>query len=70
MNSDIDTVTDKDRVRPEKSEVYRLRCDNSKIKAMTGFEPGFSLEQGLSQTIEWFRDPVNSAKYKWEIYNV
>jgi NAD dependent epimerase/dehydratase len=43
------------RVRPEKSEVERLVCDNSKAKKLLGWEPRISLKEGLGRTIEWFK---------------
>lgn len=70
MNSDIEIQTEEIRKRPETSEVFRLWCDNSKIKRLTGFEPQYTLEQGLEQTIEWFSDPLNLKKYNANIYNV
>ncbi len=70
MNSDVVFVTDQQRLRPKKSEVFRLWCDNTKIKKLTGFKPSFTLRQGLEKTIDWFSDPNHSAKYKAEIYNV
>jgi NAD dependent epimerase/dehydratase len=70
MNSDVEFIVDKQRVRPEKSEVFRLWCDNTKIKDLTGFEPEFNIRQGLKATIDWFTKPENLAKYKADIYNV
>jgi NAD dependent epimerase/dehydratase len=70
MQSDVTFVTDKQRLRPENSEVFRLWCDNSKIEKLTGFAPQFSMEDGLRETVEWFINPENLAKYKGEIYNV
>lgn len=70
MNSDAVEVRDEVRIRPEKSEVMRLWADNSKIIRLTGFKPEFSLRQGLTETIEWFTDPVNLRKYKSNTYNV
>ena len=70
MGSDVELVTDEQRLRPEKSEVFRLWCDNSLIHQLTGFTPEHSIESGLSKTIEWFRDPVNLSKYKPDLYNV
>jgi nucleoside-diphosphate-sugar epimerase len=63
-------VTDKERIRPKKSEVMRLWCDNSKIRKLTGFKPRYSLEAGLKETIAWFKNPLNLKKYKEDIYNV
>lgn len=70
MNSDAEYVVDNKRIRPENSEVFRLWCDNSKIKKFTGLEPSITLKEGLAKTIEWFSDEKNLAKYKTEIYNV
>lgn len=70
MNSDVEFITDAARIRPEKSEVNRLWCDNKKINELTGFKPQYSIEQGLKETIEWFKNPENLKKYKADIYNV
>lgn len=70
MCSDVVFVTDKERVRPEKSEVFRLWCDNSRLKSLTGFELKYTLREGLEKTIEWFTDPKNLGRYKSGIYNV
>jgi len=70
MNSDVEFLTDDQRLRPEKSEVFRLWCDNSKIHGLTGFEPEYSIRQGLEKTVEWFSQPQNLSKYKANIYNV
>lgn len=70
MNSDVEFVTEELRRRPDKSEVHRLWCDNSKIRELTGFEPSYSLRDGLAATIEWFTVPANLAKFKTNIYNV
>ena len=68
--ADARYVLDNNRVRPEKSEVLRLYCDNTKIKEIAGFEPGHTIMQGLEKTIKWFTTPENLAKYKAGIYNV
>lgn len=70
MQSDVEFVLDKQRIRPKGSEVFRLWCDNSLIKELTDFEPKFDIEQGLTKTVEWFTCPENLIKYKSQIYNV
>ena len=70
MHSDVEFMTDEQRIRPERSEVFRLWCDNGKIREMTGFQPEYSLRAGLQATIDWFTRPENLAKYKAGIYNV
>lgn len=70
MNSNVEFCFDSQRQRPEKSEVFRLWCDNSEIQKLTDFKPKHSIEQGLQATIDWFVEPNNLAKYKHDIYNV
>tara|TARA_R110001592_G_scaffold203777_2_gene453685 strand:+ start:460 stop:1452 length:993 start_codon:yes stop_codon:yes gene_type:complete len=70
MSSDVEFLTDEKRLRPGKSEVFRLWCDNTKIRELTGFQPEFDIRAGLKSTIDWFTRPENLAKYKPDIYNV
>jgi len=60
--------TDEERVRPEKSEVMELICDNSKAHRMIGWSPAYSLDQGLKETIEWIRQ--HRPIYKPGNYNL
>ncbi len=62
--------TDKQRLRPKKSEVERLLGDATKLRRLTKWRPRFTLEQGLTETISWFRDEDNLKRYKADIYNV
>lgn len=61
---------DEQRLRPEKSEVFRLFGDNTKLLQHTGWKPETSLQEGLRQTIEWFSQPENLRQYKANIYNL
>ena len=70
MGSDVTFITDEQRVRPENSEVFRLVCDNTRIRELTGYVPTYSLEKGLAETVDWITRPENLARYKSEIYNV
>ncbi|MDQ2147697.1 NAD-dependent 4,6-dehydratase LegB [Alcaligenaceae bacterium C4P045] len=70
MNSDVEFITDDQRLRPEKSEVFRLWCDNARISELTGFKPQYSISDGLRETISWFTKPENLSKYKSDLYNV
>ena len=70
MDSDVKFIVDNQRIRPEKSEVFRLWCDNSKIEKLTGFKPEVDIRQGLQRTIDWIIQPHNLSNYKSEIYNV
>lgn len=70
MAGDVEFIVDEQRLRPEKSEVSRLCCDNGKIRMLTGFEPQVGLEEGLQRTIAWFLNPDNLKHYKADLYNV
>jgi len=56
---DVTLVTDEQRIRPEKSEVTRLRSDNTLAKELMGWEPLVSLEEGLQHTIDWIADHLD-----------
>ncbi|MBD3637733.1 MAG: SDR family NAD(P)-dependent oxidoreductase [Crocinitomicaceae bacterium] len=70
INPRAKITQDKDRIRPEKSEVYRLFGDNSKILKHTNWKVEHDLGSGLDKTIEWFSDSSNVRQYKADIYNV
>lgn len=70
MKSEVEFIVDAQRIRPEKSEVFRLWCDNSKISKLTDFKPQVSIRDGLKKTIDWITLPENLKNYKSEIYNV
>ncbi len=59
-------LRDPARVRPDKSEVMRLVSDNRKAREFSGWQPRYSLEQGLGETIEWVRK--NIARYRPDVY--
>lgn len=69
MGAEVEWVTDPQRLRPSKSEVRRLLGCADKLRALTGWQPEFSLEQGLRKTIDWFTDKNNLKRYKSNIYN-
>lgn len=69
MGADITWVRDPERIRPSKSEVFRLCGDNTLIESLTPWRPQVTLEEGLRRTVGWFTDPSNLKKYKTEIYN-
>jgi len=70
MGREATLVCEQERIRPEKSEVNRLWCDNTKLKRFTGFTPATDLKSGLEACIEWFGDSENLKLYKTGIYNV
>jgi len=56
-------------MRPKASEVEHLLGANGKIREMTRWTPEYDLEKGLAETVKWFREPSNLARYKPSIYN-
>ena len=50
------------RVRPEKSEVLQLLSDTRSAQRLFGWSPRFSLEDGLRETIEWYRQNLSRFK--------
>jgi NAD dependent epimerase/dehydratase len=70
INPDARIVTDEERVRPAASEVERLVGDNGKLMSLTRWRSTCTLEQGLDETVDWFRNPANLARYKSWLYNV
>ncbi len=68
INPKARIICDEQRFRPEKSEVNRLLGSNKKIKELTNWKPTYTFEQGLAETIKFFR--YNLDKYKTDIYNI
>ena len=68
INPNAKIECDEQRIRPSKSEVQRLLGSNEKIKTLTDWEPEYTFEQGIAETISWMREHLNS--YKPGIYNV
>ena len=65
-------VTDSNRVRPKKGEVFRLKADNRKANKILKWTPIYKgkngLIKGLKETVEWFSDERNLLKYKTDHY--
>ncbi len=70
VNPNAKIVQDEQRLRPSKSEVFRLYGSNQKVKAMTDWSPNYDLTSGIKETIEWFKIKENLKGYKSNIYNI
>lgn len=68
IGTEAEIIVDKERLRPEKSEVERLVANAEKARRLTGWEPKYTLEDGLKETIEWIKE--NLEYYKPDIYNL
>lgn len=67
INPNATIICEEQRLRPEKSEVNRLLGANEKIKKLTKWKPQYTFEEGLAETIKFFK--YNLDKYKSNIYN-
>jgi NAD dependent epimerase/dehydratase len=68
VGRDVRVVMDEQRLRPTHSEVRRLRSDNRKAKALLGWQPGTSLDEGLEKTIDWIS--LHLDRYRLGEYQV
>jgi len=68
MNAKVEIIQRSQRIRPEKSEVERLCCDNAKLLENTSWSPNYTIKQGLLETILWFKS--HKEQFKSELYNV
>ena len=68
LGTDLQVITDSERVRPEGSEVERLCADANKARELLGWEPKHTLEEGLTRTIEWIRE--NNERYRLGAYTI
>ena len=62
INPNAKIVCEEERLRPEKSEVNRLLGDSTKMRALTGWKPEYTFEQGLAETVAWIRDNLDTYK--------
>ena len=61
-------IYDSNRARSDQSEVKRLLCDNKKIFKLIGWKPKVTFEDGLSQTINWYKS--NQDIFDHKIYHI
>ncbi|WP_269902698.1 NAD-dependent 4,6-dehydratase LegB [Crassaminicella thermophila] len=68
IGKEVTIECEENRLRPEKSEVNRLWCENAKAKEILDWQPKYTLDEGLTETIEWIKE--NLYCFKTDIYNV
>lgn len=66
--SNAHIICEVERVRPQKSEIMKLVCDNTKARNLLNWIPEYSLQQGLEETVAWLKN--NLYRYKSYLYNV
>lgn len=66
MGIEMEIVCDTERLRPKDSEVGRLFADNSRLRALTGWQPEYGgregFGRGLDATIAWFSRTENAVQ--------
>ena len=67
LERELNVITDDTRIRPDNSEVLELISDNRKAADMMSWRPEVSLKQGLSRTIEFieqYLDTFDTRSYR------
>ena len=59
---EAEVICEEERLRPEKSEVDRLLCDASLAKELTGWQPRYTLEEGLEITAHWIEGHLHTYR--------
>ena len=62
VNPNATIICEKERIRPEKSEVMHLVCDNRYAKDLAVGADSIHLKTGLSLTIDWMKEHISSYK--------
>ena len=68
LGRDLPVEIDAQRIRPAQSEVMRLVADNRLAKNTFGWQPRYSLSQGLEETVEWIQS--NLQLYRAGYYEI
>lgn len=68
MKRKASVKTDSSRVRPRRSEVFKLICDNRKARRLLGWKPRHTLERGLALTVPYIQS--HRYQYKAALYNI
>ena len=61
-----DLKIEQDPSRLRVCDIDRFRCNNEKLKRITGWEPQIEMVEGLKMTVEWFYN--NGCKWSWETF--
>lgn len=62
IDPSIEIKIDPARLRPQRSEVFRLISDNSLAQKVLGWKPEYDLAHGLGLTIAWIREHLDSYR--------
>jgi len=67
MRKEAEIHRDDLRVRPEKSEVERLICDNSKARELLSWGPRITLKEGLKRTVDWYKTHIGEYRRTYAV---
>lgn len=70
LNSDAVLVRNKNRIRPQNSEVTRLLGNNKKMIQHFKWKTKYNLDEGLKETIEWYSNKKNLSFFKKLNYTI
>jgi len=74
MGAETEVKVERNRIRPEMSEVNRLYACSDKIRKLADWSPEYAglegLRRGLQLTADWFSNPANVSVYKSHLYNM
>ncbi|NQU79716.1 GDP-mannose 4,6-dehydratase [Candidatus Woesearchaeota archaeon] len=64
LGTDLPVVSEDARMRPSKSEVFRLIAGIDKAKKLIGWNTEYNLKKGLDETIKYFKNREVSLDYR------
>lgn len=67
MGRSVPIMSDAGRERPSSSEVERLCADASQAKALLGWQPTLTLEEGLTRTVTWIERNLDRFRIEYGI---
>lgn len=62
LNTKSKIILDKQRLRPQNSEVFLLSANFKKLKKLTKYKPKYSFAKGIRKTVEWYLENKNTIK--------
>jgi len=65
LGKDLKVEVEENFKRPKKAEVFNLIADNSKAKRVLGWEPKWSFEEGVRETVEYVRSLGDISLEGW-----
>lgn len=68
VGKDLPIICEEQRVRPDGSEVERLCADNRQAREILGWQPRYTLKEGLLKTTEWMEEHLE--RYRSGVYVV